>query len=244
MEWLGAIGATMLLGLSPAFKRPALSFRFARREGAVAFSVFSLLFILAFQYYRMVGALPVPPDVMTKADQPLMLVGLEKIAIAAAAALLIYLAAIYLRGQPLRSTGWSRKLLGASLRMGFGVALLVLFLRGKAMTIIGGVSSEEVTALLLWLGIALAEETVFRGYIQLRFQAWLGDLWGWLATAGLFTLWYLPGRLGTFPTDVFLWGLLFTLTQGLILGWMMKKTGHVAAPFFYRAIAGWLLFLL
>ncbi|NTU75053.1 MAG: CPBP family intramembrane metalloprotease [Anaerolineaceae bacterium] len=244
MEWLGAVGATMLLSLAPIFKVPAIGFRYARREGTVAFSLFSLMFILAFQYYRMVGDLPIPPDLMTRADQPLILVGLEKIAIAAAAMFAVYLAATLLRGQPLRSAGWNRKLLGGALRMGFGVALVVLFLRGKALTILGGVSTEEITALLLWLGIAFAEETVFRGYIQLRFQAWLGDRWGWLATAGLFTLWYLPGRLGALPLNVFLWGLLFALVQALILGWMMKKSNHVAAPFLYRAISGWLLFLL
>ena len=35
--------------------------------------------------------------------------------------------------------------------------------------------------------------------------------------------------------------LLVTLIQGLLLGWIMQKSGHVLAPILYRAVSLWML---
>jgi hypothetical protein len=31
--------------------------------------------------------------------------------------------------------------------------------------------------------------------------------------------------------------------QGVLLGWIMRKSGHVIAPILFRAAAGWLLLI-
>ncbi len=240
VEWLGVIGATMLMGLAPVFQRPRLGFRYPRREGTIAFLLFAILFLAAFQYYRMTAPLPLPPELVKEDTLPVILAGLRSQAIVAAVALAVGILALVLRRQPVRSIGWNRETLGAALRLGIGAGLVVLFLRGRAMNVIDGLTSEEGLALLYWAVIALGEETVFRGYIQPRMAAWLGERWGWLAASAMFTLWYLPGRLGVFTGSTLLLGLLITAAQGLILGWMMRKTGHVAAPFFYRLVSGWI----
>lgn len=97
--------------------------------------------------------------------------------------------------------------------------------------------------LLIWLVLALAEETIFRGYIQLRLESYFGQKWGWLATAALYLLWQMPGRLWIMPLAEMWPTLLITLVQALLLGWVMRKSGHVLAPALYRAAAGWLLMI-
>jgi membrane protease YdiL (CAAX protease family) len=91
------------------------------------------------------------------------------------------------------------------------------------------------------VGYTFCEETIFRGYIQLRLNSYLGAKWGWLATAGLFLLWQLPGRLWLFPVDQLWQPVLIATVQGLLCGWMMKKTGHVASSAIFRAFSGWIL---
>jgi hypothetical protein len=64
-----------------------------------------------------------------------------------------------------------------------------------------------------------------------------------MAAAGLFLLWQLPGRLWLFPAGQIWQPILIAAVQGVLCGWTMKKTGHVAAPALYRAFAGWLTVL-
>ncbi|MEM5776503.1 MAG: CPBP family intramembrane glutamic endopeptidase, partial [Anaerolineaceae bacterium] len=116
-----------------------------------------------------------------------------------------------------------------------------IFLRGKLMSIVNGVSAEEGVALALLLGISLAEETIFRGYLQLRMVSWLGQPAGWLAAAGMFILWRLPWVMVS-AADVWV-SLAVLVIQSVLLGWVMQKTGHTAAPALYRAISDWLTFV-
>lgn len=121
--------------------------------------------------------------------------------------------------------------------------MLTLVLRGKFLTLLSGVNQEQANLLLVWALLALAEETIFRGYIQLRLTTFLGSTWGYLATVALYMLWQLPGRIWTM-TFTELWPtLLISLVQALLLGWIMRKSGHVLAPALYRIAAGWFLLL-
>lgn len=239
-EWMGVLAVIMLLGISPAFQRAPLGFRYARREVGVSISLFTLLFVIAFQYYASVGALSAPDLPRGPYFAAGALDSLQRALILAAIGLAVFIVALVLRGQPLRSIGWGRAGLGAAVRMGLAVAIIVIFLRGKGPNIIDGLSTQEGMALLYWLGLALAEETIFRGYLQPRLSSLLGARWGWLAAAGLSTLWYLPGRLDGLGTQNLLIGLALAAVQGLLLGFMMKKAQHVAAPALLRAVSGWL----
>jgi len=121
--------------------------------------------------------------------------------------------------------------------------ILVVFLRGKFLPLLQGISNEKGSLLFVILVWVAAEETIFRGYIQLRLMSYLGDNWGWLATSLLYVLWQLPGNdlLTQFSTQ---WPLLvLALVQGLLLGWIMRKTHHVSAPILLRVASTWLLLL-
>jgi membrane protease YdiL (CAAX protease family) len=145
------------------------------------------------------------------------------------------------RRQPPKSAGWNRLTFRTGLMAGLALALLSVFLRAKFNTIFSGVSPVQFTALLLVTITCLAEETVFRGYLQLRLEWWLGKRWGFLLTAVLFVLWRLPLMLmmpGTLVVN-----LILVVIQSLLLGWIMRSFGNVSAPILYRVISIWCSFL-
>lgn len=239
-EMIGAVAVTMLLTLSPKFKQvPPLGFRYPRREGVLSLVLYAGLLLLAFLVHGgAVGVVDVLPQTSAANLEPLY----QRAAVAFLGAVIIAAALVY-RRQPARSAGWNRALLSPALQVGIALVILTIFLHGKFSTLLKGVSSDQGLALLLLLLLGLAEETVFRGYIQLRLSSWLGNIFGLLATAGLYVVWQVPRLLGTLPSGQFWLELGLALLQGLLLGWMMQKCRHVLAPALYRAISGWIVFL-
>lgn len=236
-EWLGVIAVVMIAGISPLLKkiRP-LGFRYPNREATYALSLFAVVYIIAFQYFS--------GDLLRFLREFARVFPGGEVAqrmLLAVIALIPFIAALIFRGQPLRSMGWQRDNLRAGLMVGLLLVVVVLFLRGKFLTLLKGVTQQQAGLLPVWLIYTFAEETIFRGYIQLRLDAYLGAKWGWLAAAGLFMLWQLPGRLWLFPEAQIWQPIVIAAVQGLLCGWIMKKTGHVATSALYRAFAGWLL---
>ncbi len=146
--------------------------------------------------------------------------------------------ALAARRQPLRSAGWNRTGLGMALRLTVALVFLTIFLRGKIYALLNGITADEGLTLLIWIGISLAEESIFRGYLQLRQADRVGPPYAWILTALLYTLWQIP-RLMCEPSMLLLY-LGLALGQGLVLGWVMHKSGHVLAPALYRAVSEWL----
>ncbi len=234
-EYIGVISVVMIALISPSFaKRRPLIFQFPRREGLIALSLFVLIFFLNLilitqGFIAPVGRLGGNFGTLW----PRLLV--------AFLSLLAVGATLALRRQPLLSTGWSRRLLGPSFRLGLALVFLTVFLRGQFMTIFRGIPTTQWYALIAWLLIALIEETIFRGYIQLRLTSWLGGTVGWLGTAFLFVVWQLPFLLVdpvALPANLALAAL-----RALLLGWIMRRTGHVLAPAMWRAVSEWLFYI-
>jgi len=238
-EWLGVIAVVMIAGTSPLFKKiRRIDFRFPRRETTFALILFALIFFFAFQFFsnRIF-------EFMRSFAGELQGGEVAQRMLIAVISLLPLLALLIVRGQPPKSIGWSKENTRTSLTMGVLFVLLVVFLRGKFLTLLQGVSPEQGSLLFVVLVWCLAEETIFRGYIQLRLMSFLGQTWGWLATTFLYVLWQLPGNavFTSFSTE---WPhLVIALVQGLLLGWIMRKTYHVAAPVLLRAAATWLMLI-
>ena len=235
-EWLGVIAVVMIAAISPLLKKiKPIIFRFARREATYALTLFLVIYILAFQYYS-------GPIFKFLRDFAGVFPGGEvaQRMFLAAICLIPFVLAVLLRGQPFFSMGWQKENLRAGLLVGLLSIVVVLFLRGKFLPLLKGISPEQAGLLPVWLIYAFAEEMIFRGYIQFRLDSFLGPKWGWLAAAGLFILWQLPGRLWLFPAAQLWQPILAAAIQGLICGWMMKKTGHVTAPALFRAFSGWI----
>ena len=238
-EWLGAVAASWLLSISPRLRVPPVAFKYARRDGFIALSLYALILVFAFIFYvinpsLLPAAVTLTPAPVSPTTQNLFL---------AAVCLAVFGMALVTRHQPMLSIGWKQSMIIPGLQMGVAVALLTVFLRNRVMDVLSGVTSAGLGALLLALGISLAEETIFRGYIQLRLAAWLGRWQGVLLTSVLFAVWHLPAWLGHLPTQTILILLGLTFGQGLVLGWMMEKSHSVVAPALYRAVSIWMQFM-
>ncbi len=277
-EWLGAIAVAWLFLLSPRLKFPPIGFKFARRDGITALSMFALILLLAVIVYA--GNPPDFPAEIRPAPAPVA--DLSRALLTAAMALAAFMAALVMRKQPLRSMGWNfraksaetadqtgvkkagvkpagknappapaAKTAGAkapnvfmpALQIGIALAILTIFLRNRVMDVLAGVTTAELNLLLLAIGIGLAEETIFRGYIQPRLSWWLGEWAGIGLTALLFTLWHVPAWFNRIPLETGLIVSGMTLIHGLVLGWIMRTSKNVIAPAMYRSISIWMNFL-
>jgi len=236
-EWLGVIAVVMIAGISPAAKRVRrVEYQFPQREFTYVAVLYAVIYTFAYLFFTN----SIFDFLRTFAGRFSGGETAER-ALVALIALLPFVIAVIARGQPFKSLGWHSANTRVALSIGFMLALLTVFLRGKFMTLLAGISKEQMAALGVYLVLAVAEETIFRGYIQGRLQSKLGQRWGWLATAGLYTLWQLPGRIWVLPFASLGVLLLVTLIQGLLLGWIMQKSGHVLAPILYRAVSLWML---
>jgi membrane protease YdiL (CAAX protease family) len=260
-EWMGAIAVAWMFGLSPRLQKPGIGFKYARRDGITALMMFLLILVLAFVLYTVTppftldfaNAMPQAANNLRPAPAPFENLGQSLLV--AVLALASFGISLVMRKQPVRSMGWPRDLFMPALQMGFAIAILTIFLRNRVMDVLAGMQPAQLNLLLLAVGISLAEEMIFRGYIQLRISWWFGQLNSlnkpaWLAqwagiglTSLLFTLWHVPAWLNKVPleTELILAGL--TFVQGLVLGWVMSKSKNVIAPALYRSISIWMNFL-
>ena len=228
-EWLGVLAVMMIAGMSARLKLRPLVFKYPRREATVSLALFVLILIFAFLVFG---------GTVTGGQASAAPGDLGQRLFVAAAAVLPFAAALLTRRQPVRSAGWGKDFLAGGIRVAAALVFLTIFLTGSVFRLLAGLSTEDISALVYLLLICLAEETIFRGYIQLRLEGWLGPRYGWAAAAVLFTLFQLP-RLLLLPAELPL-RLGLTLVQGLVLGWVMRKSRHVAAPWLYRAVSEWL----
>jgi membrane protease YdiL (CAAX protease family) len=228
-EWLGVIAVIWLVSLSKGFKPKLTGFRYPQREGYVSLGLFALIMVFAFFYYN---TTPKPTDPVGLLWQRLTVAGIS---------MLPFILALLIRGQPLRSVGWERANLGSSFRIGLALAFLTIFLRGKIYTLINGINAVEINAVLALVIISILEESIFRGYIQLRLSSWLGVRWGWLLTVVLFVFWQVPFLVVNPGYALVI--LAVAAARGLILGWLALKSGSVLGGVLYRTISDWAGFL-
>jgi membrane protease YdiL (CAAX protease family) len=228
-ETLGVVAVIMLVGTSGRLIYRPVNFKYPLREGRVSVIVYVLILAIAFLLYQTGLKLDFLENLQTPLTRQFVL-SLLSLGVAAAA--------LYFRRQPLLSAGWgNRQNMRLGLIIGLILIFLTVFLQGKFMSIIRGFTKQDGILLLLMFGISLAEETIFRGFLQLRFNAWLGKPNGWLLTSALFIFWQIP-RLLTAPTHFWI-NLGVLAVQSFLLGWIMQKSGHVLAPALYRAVSNW-----
>ncbi len=223
---------------SARFRYRPIGFVHTLRDGIVALSLWALAMVV--EILLVTGVLPVPESFnLSRLNNPLGQLGLQPVA-AVAALVLVGVSMLY-RRQPPKSAGWNRLTLRSGLLVGVALGFLTIFLRGRFNALFSGLNPVQLNALWLVVVISLAEETVFRGFLQLRLGWWLGKIWGLFLTAGLFVIWRLPFYLAA--PDTLLINLAAALVQGLLLGWIMQSCGNVAGPAIYRIVSMWCNFL-
>ncbi len=226
LEYAAVFAVGWLAFSNPRFHYRQIGFVYKRRDGLVALGLWVVMMALSLAASQ--GALPAGFLSSLGAGT------WEPEAIAALLGLVAMLALLFIRRQPPKSAGWGKATQRNGLMLGLALAFLVVFLSGRFTSLLEGARAQS-TILLVVAGISLAEETVFRGYIQLRLDWWLGKRYGWLLTAALFVIWRLPLMLmrpETLPLSLAL-----GVIQALLLGWLMRTSGHVLAPALYRFIS-------
>jgi len=244
-EFLGVIAVTMLLALSPRLAPLPIAFREPQKETRRALLLFAAVFALAVAVQFVPGLNPrlgfsVPAA--GAVDQALRQGTLHRLLLSWICLIPVGFAVLACeRCIPLPSMGWNGRDLKPALQLGVALGLITLFLSGRIFSLFDGVALQDVYTLLVWIGIGLVEETIFRGYMQPRLSSVWGMRAGWLGTAGLYTLYSVPALVGRAD---FIAQLAITVAYGLTLGWIMQKTGHVLAGGLWRGISGWVRFLL
>lgn len=227
-EVLGVVAVTWIVSKSPRWVLPRVSFRLPQRDGYLSLGLFGAILALAFVYWgtaidaRLLGGIG-------NWEKPFL----------SLLALGLFIITLLLLRQPLSAVGWNMNLLRQGVLLGLSLAILTVFLRGKLSALLDGITPLEGQMLAVCAVLALAEETIFRGFIQPRLQAWLGRWIGLLFGAVLFALWTLPASMQVTGQGIAL-TLGIAFVQGLVLGWVMDRSGHVLAPALYRAISMWI----
>lgn len=96
--------------------------------------------------------------------------------------------------------------------------------------------------------VPLAEEIVFRGLIQTRFEAGLGTVKSWILSGLLFggyhfLSWYLiEGKMITLSSQFSLISLTFTFLFGMFTGIIFTKTRSLLPPFLLHAMHNFITF--
>lgn len=227
-EFLGVVAVVMVLGLSQRMRnRREVKFIYPRREGLYALGGFAAILAIAELFYSRFGGSDLPGTLML-----------------AALCAMPFAAFLLVRRQPLRSAGWGSANLRIGLMIGLALSILTIFLRNRFTSIVAGLPGEQIIQLLYWLGICLLEESIFRGYIQPRLSAWLGEIPGWVLASALFALWRVPLWLAIGQSPIALLPYLgLTFVQGLVVGYIQRKSGSVLAPGLYRAVSTWISLL-
>ena len=264
IEWMGVIAVTMILGMSRAFHRRPLIFKYPRREGLVA----TALFVILIGGLALVFTIPSLVPTVLQSSTFLQLPGrwlasgmslgilpagstqysqddLIRQVIISGLSLAPFALVLLVRQQPLLSTGLGQQTMRGSITLGIALGFLSIFLRGKIYSLINSIGAAQVNYLIAMAAVGFAEEVIFRGFIQLRLVAWLGARWGWILTAVAFALYHIPSRLLIEHVSLPLLGfsLIMPLLFGLLQGWIMQKTGNIAGLAIYHAVHNWLVIL-
>lgn len=237
----GALAVAMLLGLSPRINTiPPVGFKYPQREMkfALGVSAFLLVFVSLFYFFGSSWLDPLKFNLTPFFDE------LLKLVFAALIAVLVVFALTRYRGQPLRSMGWHRNLIRPALQFGLALIMLTLFLQGEFLSLFSGIPEEAVIALIFCLLIAVAEESTFRGYIQMRLISSFGKFWGLTLSSIIFVIYRLPFLtiLG-WGSQTFWISIGLLILQSFLLGWIMYKSRHVLVSGLYHAFSMWIAFL-
>lgn len=138
-----------------------------------------------------------------------------------------------IRHQNLESVGFTTKNLRLSIAVGLVLsALWLAFNTTPELFLTRALTSNAFYGFFYFLGVGLGEELLFRGFLQLRFVAWLGELKGLIAASVVMAFTHLPQRLfvaGMNPLQAMISATLL-IPVSLLLGFVMLRTQNVLGP--------------
>jgi membrane protease YdiL (CAAX protease family) len=230
---LGAIAATLV-----AARRGLLGASRPLRFASAAREVVLTLILLAITELLIVGVF------LLRSTAPTTPIGLLPSAVAQALlstlAAAPFVVAALARSEGLDGLGLSGASFRGSMLLGIVLAAIVATF-GRLSGVMRPPLPESVAPFVAAFSVGIAEELIWRGYAQQRLAAWLGDRAGWLTTSALFSLWHIPQRIVVARLQLveLLSSLVTVFVFGLLFGWIMRKTQHIAAPALLHAFLDW-----
>lgn len=131
----------------------------------------------------------------------------------------------------------SRSLLIGGLLAAFSILTCSQCLRGMATDF----NANHFWALLQFSVVGISEEFLFRGYLQSRLMAWLGQWRGWLLASVLMALVHISQRMvvgGLNPTAALI-SSASLIPISLFLGYILIRTENIVAPAIFHTFADW-----
>jgi membrane protease YdiL (CAAX protease family) len=137
--------------------------------------------------------------------------------------------------------GWGRERLRRAVGLGSLLGAAALLFRARPFAPERLFVPDTWWALVTYAVVAPTEETLYRGFLQSRLEAWLGRWWGYLTTALLFTAVHLPARLlaGEPLAQALTYAAVQLLPMALLFGGAMLTAGHTAAPALVHLAWNW-----
>jgi len=150
------------------------------------------------------------------------------------------------RREPWASAGVSAHNLGCSLVVGLVLAFFtvvgIFFGGGRSFSeVAGGLTVSHFWALLKFAIVGFGEEFAFRGYLQTRLMAWLGQWQGWVVTSVLMALAHVVQRMTIIdlsPLEAVI-SSASLVPISLLMGYVMLRTENVVAPGLFHTFANW-----
>jgi len=137
--------------------------------------------------------------------------------------------------------GWGRTRLERAQGLGVLLGVAALLLRAWPFAPERLAIPDTWWALATYAVVASVEETLYRGFLQGRLEAWLGLWWGLLATALLFTAVHLPAQLlgGKPLAQALTYATVQLLPMALLFGGAMLAARHTAMPTLLHLAWNW-----
>jgi membrane protease YdiL (CAAX protease family) len=152
--------------------------------------------------------------------------------------------ATHRRREPAATAGVSKEDLGRSLVM--AAALVVALALGRSLTAGYPADAPGPTfggpwALVQFGVVGFSEEFMYRGYLQQRLEAWLGNRRGWVLASVAMAMAHAGHRMaasGMSGGDA-LQSAAFLIPMSLFLGYVMLSTRNVAVPALLHTFINW-----
>jgi membrane protease YdiL (CAAX protease family) len=207
-----------------------------RREALVVLVPTAILFVFTITLFASLasgGASAPPSDALADDSytlgQALVQLGLNLVIV------IPFAATMAIRRQRPASAGLTRQHLLSALSIGAVAGMVAVASNGKLSPAFWS-SSDTLLQLLAQLGVGFSEETIFRGYLHVRFSIWLGRR-AWVLTAAIFAVWHVPQLLASgVPPAGMARHLVALFAWGLAYDWSMRRMGNVTGLALLHAI--------
>lgn len=211
------------------FDNYSIEFKNPRQNGLISLAVILIIIVI---------------DIFNCLYTSKHIMGLEYTFIAALLELLPVILVLYFQHDTIESIGYTTKNLFRSIFLGI---ILIAFFRlivhffitpnGMYYSV-----SQKISILINFLIVGFYEETVFRGFLQTRLIAWLGQMKGMVLTAVLFSLTHITSRLIYQQLSISnaIISSLPLIPCALLFSYIMLKAKNIAAPAIFHAGFDWI----